>query len=106
MDGRSLTPLLSGGPTPTNWRTALLSENPGLNAKPGHKLVRTEDHAYIEWEGSFTEMYDMKADPHQLDGTVSPEEESAAEYLAARLDALKDCEGESCRVAEEAESAP
>ena len=54
MDGRSLTPLLSGGPTPTNWRTALLSENPGLNAKPGHKLVRTEDHAYIEWEGSFT----------------------------------------------------
>jgi hypothetical protein len=44
----------------------------------------------------FAEMYDMNVDLHQLDGTVSREEEGAAEHLAARLDALKDCEGESC----------
>jgi N-acetylglucosamine-6-sulfatase len=106
MDGRSLTPLLSGGPTPAGWRTALLSESPGMNAKPGHKLVRTEDHAYVEWEGGFKEMYDTNADPHQLDGTVSREEEVAAGYLAARLDALEDCEGESCRTAEEAGTVP
>ncbi len=106
-DGRQEPrPLLSGGPTPANWRTALLSENPGVNAKPGHKLVRTEDHAYIEWEGGFTEVYDMNADHHQLDGTVAREEEGASGRLAARLDALEGCEGESCRTAEEVETVP
>ena len=100
LDGRSLAPLLSGGPAPVDWRAALLSENPGMYAMPGHRLVRTEDHAYVEWEGGYREVYDTKADPHQLDGTVSPEEEGVAEDLAARLDALKDCAADSCRAAE------
>jgi N-acetylglucosamine-6-sulfatase len=77
-----------------------------MNAKPGHKVVRTEDHAYVKWDGGFTEMYDMNADPHQRDGTVSHVEEGAAGHLAARLDALEDCEGESCRTAEEVETMP
>ncbi len=101
MDGRSLDPLLSGGPKPTGWRTALLSESPGLNAKPGHKMVRTEDHAYVRWDGGFEETYDTNADPYQLDGNVSPAEEASVEDLAARLNALKDCEGNSCRAAED-----
>ena len=100
VDGRSLSPLLSGRPAPADWRTALLSESPGTNAKPGHKVVRTEDHAYVKWEGGFGEVYDMNADPHQLDGTVSPKEEGATGALAARLDALKDCAAASCRAAE------
>ena len=99
-DGRSLASLLSGEPAPADWRTALLSESPGMDAKPGHKVVRTEDHAYVEWEGGHREVYDMNADPHQLDGTVSPEEEGVAEVLAARLDALKTCAADSCRAAE------
>jgi arylsulfatase A-like enzyme len=100
VDGRSLSPQLSGRPAPADWRTALLSESPVMNAKPGHKVVRTEDHAYVEWEGGFKEVYDMNADPHQLDGTVSPKEEGATGALAARLDALKDCAAASCRAAE------
>jgi len=48
----------------------------------------------------------MHADSHQLDGTTSSEEENAAEGLAAHLDALKNCEGASCRAAEEAETVP
>jgi hypothetical protein len=84
-----------------DWRTALLSESPGMNAKPGHKMVRTEDHAYVHWDGGFREMYDTTADPYQLDGNVSPDEEGSVEGLAARLRALKDCEGNSCRAAED-----
>ena len=70
------------------------------------EFLHEEDHAYIEWEGGFTEVYDMNADPHQLDGTVAREEEGAAGRLAARLDALEGCEGESCRTAEEVETVP
>jgi arylsulfatase A-like enzyme len=101
MDGRSLAPLLSVGPAPADWRTALLSESPGMNAKPGHKVVRTEDHAYVEWDDGYREVYDMNAaDPYQLDGTVSSEEEGATRALTARLVALKDCAADSCRAAE------
>lgn len=77
-----------------------------MNAKPGHRFVRTEDHAYVEWEGGFEEIYDMNADRHQLDGTVSPGEEGPARHLAARLDALKGCEGAACRAAEGLDTAP
>jgi hypothetical protein len=73
----------------------LLSENPGMNAKPGHRVVRTEDHAYVEWDGGYREVYDMNPDPYQLDGTVSSEEEG----LVRHLDALKDCAANSCRAA-------
>jgi hypothetical protein len=47
------------------------------------------------------EIYACQDSADALDGTVSREEEVAAEYRAARLDALKDCEGEFCWTAEE-----
>ena len=52
------------------------------------------------------EIYACQDPADELDGSVSREEEVAAEYRAARLDALKDCEGESCRTAEEVGTVP
>ena len=60
-------------------------------------------------EAATFEEVDLHAcqDPaEQLDGTVSREEGVAAECLATRLDALKDCECESCRTVEEVGTVP
>lgn len=99
VDGRSLTPLLFAGTSPEGWRTALLSEHPARNTMPSFKVVRTERHAFIQWQGGYQELYDMGEDPYQLTslaGTGSEQEEA----LAQRLRILRDCSGEGCRDAE------
>ena len=100
-DGRSLVPLLKG--ENPDWRTAVLSENPGNFETPSHKMVRTDGYAYVEWGDGFEELYDTRSDPHQLDNLLhepTPEAKAKAAELSVRLDALKGCAGESCRVAE------
>jgi N-acetylglucosamine-6-sulfatase len=100
MDGRSLTPLLMGREPPEDWRTAAMSENPGFDARPGHRLLRTERYAYVEWATGERELYDMKADPDQAEGKISPQEEALAETMADRLETIDSCSGRSCRTAE------
>ena len=61
--------------------------------------IRTSDgKKYIEYEGGFKELHDLKTDPYELnksyDANASPAD------LATRLQALKDCAGATCRMAE------
>jgi N-acetylglucosamine-6-sulfatase len=102
VDGRSLLPLLKGE-EPDTWRTAILSESPGSGLRPAHRLVRTVDRAFIEWEGGFRELYDMAQDPHQLDNLLAPDrpsEDGSVRSLEARLTALRSCEANTCVEAE------
>jgi arylsulfatase A-like enzyme len=104
VDGRSLVPLLKRE-EPDTWRTAILSESPGQGShgRPAHRLVRTADHAYIEWEGGFRELYDMGEDPHQLENLLAadqPPDEGIVASLENRLAALRDCEASTCADAE------
>lgn len=99
-DGRPMLPLWQIG---APWRQygyieALASPRMG---NPAYEGVRTEDRLYVEYETGERELYDLEADPYQLQNIAGseagPDEEAA---LAARLDALRDCAGESCRAAE------
>jgi N-acetylglucosamine-6-sulfatase len=105
VDGRSLRPLLEGS-TPATWRTAFLLER-GIHPYAGlsqdaERLygIRTSDgRKYVEYSGGFRELYNLKTDPYELlnsyDATSPPVD------LATRLEALKGCEGATCRAAED-----
>jgi N-acetylglucosamine-6-sulfatase len=103
VDGRSLVPLIGGEDTET-WRTAILSEGYGNGSRPAHRLVRTAEHAFVEWEGGFKELYDMGEDPHQLDNLLAsdePPDEGLVAGLEERLAALRDCAAKACAEAED-----
>ncbi len=113
VDGRSLRPVLTG--SATTWRSAVLMErrigdNPSKSFygvdDPSKSFygVRTSDGMkYLEYEGGFRELYDLKADPYELTNLLhepTPEAEAKATELSVRLEALKGCSGETCRAAE------
>jgi arylsulfatase A-like enzyme len=99
VDGRSFLPLLRGENVP--WRTAVLIEQYKKGDNPKWLAVRVEDGVYIEHDPSVRERYDLAADPYQLENLAGADPELDA-ALAARVDALRSCSGDTCRTAEDA----
>jgi arylsulfatase A-like enzyme len=98
-DGRSLVPFLSGDP-PASWRDTLLLERRG--EKLAWTGVRTSRYAYFEYEETGEEeLYDLEADPYQLESIHKSADPALLSKLRARLEALEDCVGADCREAEE-----
>jgi N-acetylglucosamine-6-sulfatase len=95
-DGRSLAPLLRGEDPP--WRSAVLLEKLGKGAIAG---VRTETHKYVEYDNGKKELYDLEADPYELESLHESGAPSLLEDLKAKLDALRRCSEEECREAED-----
>ena len=108
-DGRSLVPLLHGT-VPADWRRRLLLEHWGEPAGPGsvfdvpdYVAVRTgpgdtyPNRLYVEWGAGPRELYDLAADPFQVQSLTDP---VAAAALHERLVALLDCAGATCVTAE------
>jgi N-acetylglucosamine-6-sulfatase len=100
VDGRSLVRLLRGETVPS-WRNALLIEHPAPpiyhDPKPGYESVKTASGGlYIEWENRHVEYY---ADEFQTEPADDPARRTD---LEAKLDALRNCSGESCHAAEDA----
>ena len=98
VDGRSLIPIL--GDPDAQWRTRLLFEQ---NVRENvYDAIRTaSDQVYIEYPLTReTEYYDLKKDPHQLDG----QKETPPPGLEAQLERLSKCAGEECREADRSES--
>lgn len=100
-DGRSFVPLLDDAPPPADeWRESFLVE---YYQNHPYSALRTGRHTYVEYETGERELYDLETDPHQLESLhASPERQALMSELHARLEALKGCAGESCRVAEDA----
>ena len=64
-EGRSLLPLLEGETTP--WRRALLIEHlRGANPIPTYCAVRTARHVFVSYGTGEQELYDLGADPFEL----------------------------------------
>ena len=101
VDGSSLAPLLIG-PPPSSWRTAFLEEGwrPSSPPVPTHKSVHTQRYTFTGYETSEYELYDLNADPDQLNSKPRAGNEQLYSDLQASLDALQACSGEDCRAAE------
>jgi len=99
VDGRSLRPVLEG--SATTWRTAFLLERRSDDEFPDPSLygIRTSaGEKYIEYEGGFKELYNLKTDPYELNNSYNADKPPAS--LASRLQALNGCAGSACRAAE------
>jgi N-acetylglucosamine-6-sulfatase len=105
VDDSELIPLLTGDTQPPEdtRRSSPLDEAPLKNAgRPGLQAVRTQDHLYVEYETGESELYDLEKDPYQLDNTYEDSDLDSLWRFEGCLEALRECEGEKCRAAENA----
>jgi len=109
VDGRSLVEFFDGRPpSPEEWRSAYLLELYGRGEEEegaegsipvvGRYGLRTGDYLYIEYPDGGVELYDMKADPYQLENIASTADPSLLADLSERLHALLSCSGSQCTV--------
>ena len=102
VDGRSLRPVLRG--TVTSWRSAVLLEAAAAYS-PSYRGVRTVNtggvpkRKYVEYSGGERELYELGSDPRELANRYSSSSPAAA-ALAARLQKLKGCAGDTCFTSE------
>ena len=100
-DGRSIRPVLER--RATAWRDAILLEAAG-NFSPAYRGIRTvttgtaPKRKYVEYSGGARELYHLKSDPYELADRYKAT--SPPSGLASRLRALKTCDGNGCRAAE------
>ena len=90
LDGRSLLPLARD---PLNrYDRDILLETPSYSA------IRTPEHVFVQHSTGEQELYDLVADPHQLESLHADARfAELKDDLAARLARLAACAGESCR---------
>ena len=96
--------LLTGDPWPyEDSRRSSLLDRPTLKdaGRPGLVAVRTQDRLYVEYETGESELYNLRKDPYQLNNVYEDTELKSLWRLKEWLDALRDCVGEECRVAED-----
>ena len=88
FSGRSLMPLLQNK-TPDDWRDALLMQCNGVENYVTQRTIRTHDWRYTYNAFDFDELYDLRADPHEMTNLADdPRHESTKRELCARMWAL------------------
>jgi arylsulfatase A-like enzyme len=97
-----VAPLVTGDPLPKDWRrtyadTSEASEEWG---RPWLKALRTENYLYVDYKTGEHELYDLRKDPYQVHNHYSTASPKLRARLEAQLDALRQCDGAQCRVAE------
>ena len=109
VDGRSLVSLFKGDrPSLSEWRSAYLLEFYGYNpkdeenagepvSKSGYLGLRTPDYLYVEYADGFVELYDLHADPYELENIAATADKSLLQHLSEWLHALSACAGRQCR---------
>ena len=66
-----------------------------------HKSIHTQDHMFTDYMNTGErELYDLNADPYQLQSKPRAGNEQLYSDLQTRLDALRGCSGAGCRSAE------
>jgi N-acetylglucosamine-6-sulfatase len=113
VDGRSFLPLFAEPEQP--WRESFLierrqfeaqyvelAERLGLAAAEVEQsaqvdAIRTTGWTYVEYGTGERELYDLAADPYQLDNVVETADPALVAALATRLAELRTCSGAECR---------
>ena len=95
MDGLELTSILVD-PGRYDGRALIVESVEG----PGYDAVRTENWMWIEYQGSSRELYDLAADPAQLQSLhgAGGRAAEARSQLASLLRRLRTCQGQGCVV--------
>jgi N-acetylglucosamine-6-sulfatase len=98
QDGVSLLPLLHTGRWDVKRDDILLEAGPFDKPEQEYTGLRTPRYMFSVYGNGEQELYDLKADPYQLDNRAgSPEYEQVRTMLTERLQRLRYCAGASCR---------
>jgi N-acetylglucosamine-6-sulfatase len=110
-DGRSLVPLLGGGAVAAgaaaDWRDAVLVEHhgnvsglgdpdlppAGSGNPPSYEALRSKDALYVEYADGDRELYDLAADPFQLNNVADEVPPDRIAQLSSQLAAMATCRG-------------
>jgi arylsulfatase A-like enzyme len=86
VHGRSILPLLTGD-RPDDWPDDVFAQYHGDEfGLYSQRMVRTERYKYVYNAPDVDELYDLRADPHELDNLIdSPDHESVRRDLRERL---------------------
>jgi N-acetylglucosamine-6-sulfatase len=96
-DGHSLVPLFADANAP--WRSAILIEGGNDQELPSRRYaaVRSADKKYIKYASGSEELYDLTADPYELENKAHDAKYAAdLTRLRGAEEKLRDCEGSSC----------
>ena len=97
MDGRSLVPLLAQEQEQEDRGVLLESTLGGPNDLTPDYGLRTSRYAYFELSTGERELYDLSADPEQLENIAGQADLAEVEdALSARVATLKTCAGPDC----------
>ncbi|MDD2819291.1 MAG: sulfatase [Candidatus Nanopelagicales bacterium] len=109
VDGRSLLTLISHQ-SKTPWRTAALNERlrqtkPGdpdyePYQAPAFHASRSEQWLFVQYDDGEEELFDLINDPYEMDNIIATTDPEIVRQLRQQLNALSECSGESCRVAD------
>jgi len=92
-DGTSLLPVCTGDAT--EWREDLMCETHGYGDDVVGRTVVTDRYKYTATSGQMHELYDLAADPYQLDNRIdAPESVEIREDLQRRLRAWQESTGD------------
>ena len=126
VDGRSMVPLLRNDERPERWREAFLVEqeeqhfNQGPAKRrvlepqdpleqqlaaarqgvPAYAALRTTDHIYVLYGDGYRELYDLRADPYELNNIAMTADKNFVSRLDKWLAAFRKCRGAGCREAD------
>lgn len=108
QDGRSMLPALTDG---DDGYSHYLIQASGWSYVPGLKWwwrgVRSPDYTYVRYHDGFEELYDLRADPTQLDNIVDdPGAASVRDDMRGRLSVLENCRGAACQQGGQQEDFP
>jgi N-acetylglucosamine-6-sulfatase len=76
-------------------------KQPGIDVPP-YRGIRLQTLSYVEYATGEIELYDIKSDPYQLQNLASEAGQKLLAQLSGRMQELVTCEGEGCRIAEDA----
>jgi len=90
QEGKSFIPLLTN--TATDWNEEVLLERSGIG-KFAFYGIRVPDWKYVEYDNGDKELYDLTADPYELQNLANQTEHQARQTeLARRLQTLRNAE--------------
>jgi N-acetylglucosamine-6-sulfatase len=69
-------------------------------APANYRALRVQHYTYVEYANGEKELYDLRADPYQLNNLAAKADPALLKELAARLNELQTCAAEKCRIIE------
>jgi len=107
VDGKSMVGLFNPErPKPKDWRSGYLlefygynqeGEDPNVSPRANYLGLRTDKYLYVKYQDGFVELYDLIADPYELENIAATADPALLEHLSAWLKALSTCAGVQCR---------